>query len=204
MGFVMLERFEGRINELESVVRELAIDITTGTVVDRVPPEKIWEETGERVTVVRELIKELREYLFILKPENVPTVQRRVSGIFERLDVFRESLTNEDAEEGSAKASIDELRKALEEIAEFTSLCMEIREDPSEIIQTILELRENQQTDRSPMTPAKMMRLGDLVKKSQESQEELAKLVTQLDSNLTEVKEEYDELYFSLSRKEDE
>lgn len=204
MGLGMLERLERRINELESVVRELAIDITTGTVVDRIPPEKIWEEAGERIAIVREFIKELQEYLTILKPEKVPTIQRRVSGIFERLDIFKESLTGEGAEEGTAKASIDELRKALEEISEFTSLCREIREDPSEIIQTILELRENQQTDRSPMTPAKMMRLGDMVKNAQESQGEIAKLLTQLDMNLAEVKEEYDELYFSLSRKEDE
>ena len=204
MGLGMLERLEGRINELESAVRELAIDITTGTVVDRIPPEKIWEETGERITIVRELVKELREYLTILKPEQVPTIQRRVSSIFERLDIFKESLTGEGAEEGTAKASIDELRKALEEIAEFTSLCREIREDPSEIIKTILELRENQQTDRAPMTPAKMMRLGDMVRNAQESQGEIAKFVAQLDAKLAGVKEEYDELYFSLSWKEDE
>ncbi|MCW3990568.1 MAG: hypothetical protein NWE88_10900 [Candidatus Bathyarchaeota archaeon] len=202
MGLGMLERFEGRVNELESVVRELAIDITTGTVVDRTPPEKVWEETGERINVVRELIKELREYLSILKPEKVPTIQLRVTGIFERLDIFKESLTQEGAEEGTAKASIDELRKALEEIAEFTSLCRAIHEDPSEIIQTILELRENQQTDRPPMTPAKMMRLGDLVKNARESQAEITALVAQLEGRLAEVKEEYDELYFSLSRKE--
>ncbi len=198
----MLERFEGRVNELESVVRELAIDITTGTVVDRIPPEKGWEETGERINVVRELIKELREYLSILKPEKVPTIQLRVTGIFERLDIFKEALTQEGAEEGTAKASIDELRKALEEIAELTSLCRAIHEDPSEIIQTILELRENQQTDRSPMTPSKMMRLGDLVKNARESQAEITALVAQLEGRLAEVKEEYDELYFSLSRKE--
>ncbi len=204
MGLEMLERFEGRVNELESVVRELAIDITTGTVVDRIPPEKVWEETEERITVVRELIKELREYLSILKPEKVPTIQRRVTGIFERLDIFKESLTQEGTEEGTARASIDELRKALEEIAEFTSLCRAIREDPSEIIQTILELRENQQTDRPPMTPAKMMRLGDLVKNTRESHGEITELVAQLDERLAEVKEEYDELYFSLSRKEEE
>jgi chromosome segregation ATPase len=204
MGLEMLERFEGRVNELESVVRELAIDITTGTVVDRIPPEKLWEATEERITVVKELIKELREYLSILKPEKVPTIQRRVTGIFESLDIFKESLTQEGTEEGTARASIDELRKALEEIAEFTTLCRAIREDPSEIIQTILELRDNQQTDRPPMTPAKMMRLGDLLKNARASQGEIAEFVTQLDGRSAKVKEEYDELYFSLSRKEGE
>jgi hypothetical protein len=204
MGPEMLDRFEGRVNELESLVRELAIDITTGTVVDRVPPEKILEETGDRITVVRELIKELREYLSILKPEKVPTIQRRVTGIFECLDIFEESLTQGDGEEGAAKASIDELRKALEEISEFTSLCRVIREGPSEIIQSILELRANQQADRPPMTPSKMMRLGNLVNNARASQGEIAELLAQLDGRLAEVKEEYDELYFSLSRKDEE
>jgi DnaJ-domain-containing protein 1 len=200
----MLERFEGRIDELESVVRELAIEITTGTVVDRIPPDEVWAKTGERVTVVRELIKELREYLYIIKPEKVPTIQGKVTGIFERLDIFKESLTQESAEEANAKSSIEELRKALEEIAEFTSLCREIQDDPSEIIQTILQLRESQQTDRPPMTPAKMMRLGNLLKNAREIHGKTAELVAQLDGELVEVKEEYDELFFSLSKKEEE
>jgi uncharacterized coiled-coil DUF342 family protein len=204
VGSGMLERFEGRIDELESVVRELAIDITTGTVVDRIPSDEVWAETGERVIVVRELIKELREYLYIMKPEKVPTIQGKVTGIFERLDIFKELLTQEGAEEANKKAPIEELRKALEEIAEFTSLCRSIRDDPSEIIQTILELRENQHTDKPPMTPAKMMRLGDLLKNAREFHGEIAELVSQLDGSLAEVKEEYDELYFSLSRKEEE
>jgi len=199
----LLERFEGRIDELESVVRELAIEITTGTVVDRIPSDEVWTETGEKVTVVRELIKELREYLYVLKPEKVPSIQSIVTGIFERLDIFKELLTQEGVEEAKAKASIEELRKALEEIAEFTSQCRAIRDDPSEIIQTILELRENQQTDRPPMTPAKMMRLGDLLKNARDSHDEITELVTQLNDKLMEVKEEYDELYFSLSKKEE-
>ncbi len=196
----MLDRFEGRINELDSVVRGLAIDITTGTVVDRIPQKKLWKKTGGRIKVVRELVKELWEYLSILKPEKVPSIQRRVTSIFERLDVFKESLLQNGSEEGSAKASINELRKALEEIAEFTSLCRSILDDPSETIQTILELRANQQTNRPPITPTKMIRLGNLVKNARDSHGEIADLVTLLHGRLTEVKEEYDELYFSLSR----
>ena len=69
----MLERFSDRINELETVSREIAIDITTGAIMERLPPKRIWERAGERVTMVGELIKELREYLFIMKPEKVPT-----------------------------------------------------------------------------------------------------------------------------------
>jgi hypothetical protein len=54
------------------------------------------------------------------------------------------------------------------------------------------------------MTPAKMMRLGDLLKNAQDSYGEISELVAQLDGRLVEVMKEYDELYFSLSRKEEE
>jgi hypothetical protein len=127
----MIDRFGDRIKELESVVREIAIDITTGTVVDRLPPEKVWETTGPKVSMVRELIKELREYLYILKPEKVPTIQRNVTGIFERLDLFQESLTLDRGIEGkNSQVSVDELRKALSEISEFVSLCRAIHPHP--------------------------------------------------------------------------
>jgi hypothetical protein len=48
------------------------------------------------------------------------------------------------------------------------------------------------------------MRLGNLVNNARASQGEIAELLDQLDGRLAEVKEEYDELYFSLSRKQEE
>jgi len=200
----MLERFGGRITELEAVVREIAIDTTTGTVVDRLPADQVWEKTGPKVKMVRDLINELREYLYVLKPEKVPTIQGRVTSIIEHLDLFEESLTVEGGEADSTQISIDELRKALGEISEFVSLCRAFKEEPSEIIKTILDLRENQRTDTVPVTPSKMMRLGELVKNVQSSYEDTAELTAKMGRQLSAVKAEYDELYFSLNRKEED
>ncbi len=201
----MIDRFGDRIKELESVVREIAIDITTGTVVDRLPPEKVWETTGPKVSMVRELIRELREYLYILKPEKVPTIQQSVTGIFERLDLFQESLTMDRGTEGeSSQASVDELRKALGEISEFVSLCRAIKADPSEIIESILTLRQGRKTDAPSITQARMKYLGDLVKEAQSSYGEITELSTKMEHQLSAIKAECEDLYFSLSRKEEE
>jgi len=201
----MIDRFGDRIKELESVVREIAIDITTGTVVDRLPPEKVWETTGPKVSMVRELIKELREYLYILKPEKVPTIQRSVTGIFERLDLFQESLTMDRGAEGeSSQASVDELRKALGEISEFVSLCRAIKADPSEIIESILTLRQGRKSDAPSITQARMKYLGDLVKEAQSSYGEITELSTKMEHQLSAIKAECEDLYFSLSKKEEE
>jgi hypothetical protein len=201
----MIDRFGDRIKELESVVREIAIDITTGTVVDRLPPEKVWETTGPKVSMVRELIKELREYLYILKPEKVPTIQRSVTGIFERLDLFQESLTMDIGAEGeSSQVSVDELRNALGEISEFVSLCRAIKADPSEIIESILTLRQGRKSDAPSMTQARMKYLGDLVKEAQSSYGEITELSTKMEHQLSAIKAECEDLYFSLSKKEEE
>jgi len=201
----MIDRFGDRIKELESVVREIAIDITTGTVVDRLPPEKVWETAGPKVSMVRELIKELREYLYILKPEKVPTIQQSVTGIFERLDLFQESLTMDRGAKGeSSQASVDELSKALGEISEFVSLCRAIKADPSEIIESILTLRQGRKSDAPSITPARIKYLGDMVKEVQSSYGEITELSTKMDHQLSAIKEECEDLYFSLSKKEEE
>jgi hypothetical protein len=201
----MLDRFGDRIKELESVVREIAIDITTGTVVDRLPPEKVWETTGPKISMVRELIKELREYLYILKPEKVPTIQRSITGIFERLDLFKESLTKDrGAEEGGSQVSVDELRNALGEISEFVSLCRAIKADPSEIIQSVIDLRQGQKSDASSITEARMKYLGDLVKEAQSSYGEITELSSKMEHQLAAIKAECEDLYLSLSKKEKE
>jgi hypothetical protein len=194
----MLGRFDERLNELEDVIKEIALEITKGAVVERLPPEEIWEKTGDQINIVKELLKEIREYLYILKPEKVPTIQRKVTQIFEFLDIYKDTLTKEEG----AHVSVDELRKALSEISDFVSLCRTIKAEPSETIQTILELRENQRTEGRAMTPSKMMYLGHLVKKAQASQDDLAELSSTIRTQLEEVRAEYDELYFSLSQKE--
>ena len=47
----MLDRFSDRIDELEAVVRKIAVDITTGTFVERLPPGEVWEKTGYSLRV---------------------------------------------------------------------------------------------------------------------------------------------------------
>ena len=70
------------------------------------------------------------------------------------------------------------------------------------MIQTIMDLRENQRTDRVVMTPSKIMNLGGLITNTQATYNEIAEMSLKIQNQLADVKSEYDELYFSLSRKE--
>jgi len=173
----MLDRFSDRIEEMESVMRELAIDVTTGSFVDRLTPERVWERTEKRIELVSGLLKELREYLFILKPESVPSIQRRVLSISEHLEVFKETLKKEDDEDNIAyPESIDELRRALSELTGILALCGEVREAPSPVIKAILELKDGEDLDVSTEILAKMKLLENLIRSAQKSHLEASEL----------------------------
>jgi hypothetical protein len=186
-------------------MREIAIDTTTITFVERLPPKKVWEKTGSRVTLVSELVKELKEYLFILKPERVPTIQIHAANIYERLDAFKETLKADFAETvENAQAPIDELRQALVDISGFISLCREIKAAPSQVISSILSLREEPKTDVQPATQAKMQHLGDLIKEVQASHKKIAETSMVMENQLNDIKSEYENLIFSVQKKEEE
>ena len=200
----MLDRFGDRINELESVVREIAIDITTGTFVEKLPPQKVWEKTSNRIMMVNELIKELREYLFMLKPENVPSIEQQVTGIYERLNLFQETFKTGTSAIGGSQLSIEELRKALVEVSEFISLCRAVKAEPSEIINEILQLREGKKTEVFAINEAKIQHLGNLVKEAQASYKEAAETIKRLEGHIESLRSEYESLVVNLYKKEDE
>lgn len=201
----MLNRFGERIDELESVVREIAIEITTGTFVERLPPEKVWEKTGRRIDLVGELIRELREYLAILRPEKVPTIQLQVTKIYERLGIFQDKFKHEvGTPVGIPPVSIDDLRQALVEISEFVSLCRAVKTEPSEVIGTILELREDKRTEEFSLTELRIQRLGDLVREAQASQRLSAEANRRLENQLESLRSEYESLLASLYKKTEE
>lgn len=201
----MLDRFDARIDELEAVVREIAIDITTGTFVERLPPERVWDKTGDRITLAGELINELREYLFVLKPEKVPTIQRQVNGIYERLDTFKDALKAEaaDAEE-KPQVSIDDLRQALVEISEFVSLCRAVKNEPSEVIGAVISLREGKRAGDFSMAQDRLQHLGDLVKDAQASHRNVVEASARMEKKLEDLRSEFESLLISLMKKEEE
>ena len=201
----MLERFNDRIGELEAVVREIAIDITTGTLVERLEPKRIWERAGERVTRVDELLKELREYLSIMKPERVPTIHRHLTSIREHIGLFTENLKRGTLEpmENSRKA-LEELRQALVEISDFLSLCKEVRATPSPVISRVLSLRGGRVAEIPPETWARMEHLSDLIKSTQAAYQDLAELTSRMENQLDAIRSDYENLMFSFKKKEGE
>jgi hypothetical protein len=203
VGALTLERFEDRIGELEATIKEIAIDITTGTFVEKLSSGDLWEKLQDRVKLVTELVHELGEYLFMLKPERIPTIQKFSLGIQERLDLFEENLMKNIGLSEAPKKAVEEMRQALVDVSEFVSFCRTVRKEPSEVIHEILVLRENQATDSLPMTQEKMHRLGSLVKDAQSNQREATMVTAKMESQLEALRSEYDRLLYGLKKKDE-
>ena len=186
-----LERFEDRIGELEATIKEIAIDVTTGTFVEKLSSGDLWEKLQDRVK------------LFMLKPERIPTIQRYTVEIQERLDRFEENLMKNIGSSEVPQEAVEELRQALVDISEFVSFCRVVRKEPSEAIQEILVLRENQATDSPSMTQEKMHRLGTLVKDAQSHQRDAAMVAVKIESQLEALRSEYDRLLYGLKKKDE-
>lgn len=200
----MLERFSDRINELESVIRDIAIDITTGALVERLAPKAIWDKAGERVSMITALTHELREYLFILRPEKVPTVNGYTNSIRERLDKFRENLFKESLSplENSRKA-LDELRQAMADVSDFLSLCKEVRLTPSPVIGEILQLKGTRAVGVSEELWARMERLLELIRSLQSAYRDVLSITSRLEGQIEAVREDYENLLLNFKREKE-
>lgn len=200
----MFERFSDRVNNLEAVVREIAIDITTGAIMERLPPKRIWERAGERVMMISELLKELREYLSMLKPEKVPTIQRSVVSISERLELFKETLESDKLEPtDSSRRALEELRQALVEISDFLSLCKDVKATPSPVVSAIFSLRGGSVSDVTQETWAKMEHLSELIKSTQSAYDDVLELTSRMENQLDAIRTEYENLMFSFRKKDE-
>lgn len=200
----MLERFSDRINELESVVRDIAIDITTGALVERLPPKAIWDKAGERVSKMTALTHELREYLSILRPEKVPTVSGYANSIRERLDKFREILFKESLDPlESSRRALDELRQVLTEVSDFLSLCKEVRLTPSPVIGEILQLKGTRAVGVSEELWARMDRLLELIRSLQTAYRDVLGITSRLEGQIEAVREDYENLLLNFKREKE-
>ncbi len=200
----LLERFSDRINELEAIIRDIAIDITTGAIVERLPPKAIWEKAGERVSMITALTRELKEYLFIIKPERVPTVRRTVNSINERLEKFREFLFKESLSPlDSSRRALDELRQALVDISDFLSFCKEARTKPSPVIGEVLQLKGTRAVGVSEELWARMERLLELIRSLQSAYRDVVGITSRLEGQIEALREDYENLLLSFKREKE-
>ena len=190
----MMEEFKAKLDSLEDVVKDIAVDITTGVIVERLPPEKVWEKAGDRVLKITSLTKELKEALLTIKPERAPTVEKYAAMIVEGLEKFRETLFRPGEPLERSREGIEQLRRSLVNVSDFMSICREALSNPSPVIREIMSLKERAVV-KTPTTYAeRLSSLLDTVSVIQSILRETLSALTRIDGELSSVKGEVERL----------
>ena len=79
-----------------------------------------------------------------------------------------------------------------------------MKAEPSEVIGTVLQLREGQRTEEFSLAETRIQRLGDLVREALASQRLSAEASKRLENQLEALRSEYESLLASLYKKAEE
>ncbi len=190
----MMEEFKAKLDSLEDVVKDIAVDITTGVIVERLPPEKVWEKAGDRVLKITSLTKELKEALLTIKPERAPTVEKYATMIVEGLEKFRETLFRPGEPLERSREGIEQLRRSLVNVSDFMSICREALSNPSPVIREIMSLKERAVVKTPTSYAERLSSLLDTVSVIQSILRETLSALTRIDGELSSVKGEVERL----------
>ena len=139
----VIQDYEVKISQFENLLQRITTDMTSSVVLEKMVPSEVWRRSQRDVTLLRDLAKQLKDFMLLLKPEKAPTIKRHVEALLKPLSNFEDILLRKS--EGSpadSRVALDELRRAAIEGSNFLDLAKEIRDNPSEMISTLFRLKE--------------------------------------------------------------
>ena len=139
----VMQDYEVKISQFENLLQRITTDMTSSVVLEKMVPSEVWRRSQRDVTLLRDLAKQLKDFMLLLKPERAPTIKRHVEALLKPLSNFEDILLRKS--EGSpadSRVALDELRRAAIEGSNFLDLAKEIRDNPSEMISTLFRLKE--------------------------------------------------------------
>jgi hypothetical protein len=140
---MLREDFNRLAKDFEEALQQLATNITTGILFERLSPMDLWKHAETEVTRLKELAESCKELMLVLKPENAAAIEQRYGVFFQGLTNFREILFQNSSEPlTNSRLAFEQLRGAVVNGSEFLLLIKEVRDNPSPVIGEVLRLRE--------------------------------------------------------------
>jgi len=137
------EPFDQTISQFEELLQKITTNLTSGIIFEKLPPSEVWKKSESDVTALRSSAEQLRDLMLLLKPERASSVKKRAEALLLNLGGFREALFRKsDDPFSNSKLALEELRRAVLEGSNLLDLARQIKTNPSEVISTILRLRE--------------------------------------------------------------
>jgi len=187
---MLREDFNRLEKEFEKTLQQLATNITTGVLFERLPPMDLWKHAETDVTRLKELAESCKELMLVLKPGEAATIEQRFSVFFQGLTNFREILFQNSSEPlTNSRLAFEQLRSAVVDGSEFLLLAKEVRDNPSPLISEVLRSREILESGGRMVTIEASESIRPMLERLSRDIENLRSALTALERAVSEVRE---------------
>ncbi|MEM2914761.1 MAG: hypothetical protein QXH91_05105 [Candidatus Bathyarchaeia archaeon] len=138
----MIEEFALKLSQFEEMLQKITTNIAGGIISERLTPSEMWTESEEDITTLQTLAEEMKKIMLMLRPEKIPTIEKRSAALFQPLSRFKAVLLKKEEKNTNSKEALEELREVVIEGSSFLDLAKDIKNNPSDVMATILSLKE--------------------------------------------------------------
>ncbi|MGC8895408.1 MAG: hypothetical protein ACP5LB_01395 [Candidatus Bathyarchaeia archaeon] len=136
------EEFDGKIGEFEGILQKIASDIASGVLSEKLPPSELLGKTENYTNYLKDLVKNSEELMLILKPERAYTINATSKNLTQALTTYKDILLQNTPDPlANSRLAFEQLRKALTDGSDFLFLMREVRDNPSPLIDAIINFK---------------------------------------------------------------
>jgi uncharacterized coiled-coil protein SlyX len=133
--------------------------------------------------------------MLILKPEIAPTIKAKYKNLAQTLTTFKDILLQNTSDPvANSRLAFEQLRKALTDGSDFLFLMREVRDNPSPLINYLLNFKKVSETKGSVINIQASEDIQPLIKYVLDHIEELSTGLTELEKRIGEIKQSVQEL----------
>ena len=144
------EEFDGKIGEFEGILQKIASDIASGVLSEKLPPSELLRKTENYTNRLKDLVKNSEELMLILKPERTYTIKATSKNLTQALTTYKDILLQNTPDPlANSRLAFEQLRKALTDGSDFLFLMREVRDNPSPLIDAIINFKRASETKSS-------------------------------------------------------
>jgi len=138
----LIKNLESKISYLEDLLERISRNILANVLYEEAPPSKLLADSENYIENIKMTSEEIRDLMFILKPERAPSIRRVFKEFIQPINSFVDSLKESEQAQSSLKISFEYLRKALAQSQSFINLAKDVAREPSRSIAEVLRLKE--------------------------------------------------------------
>jgi hypothetical protein len=195
VSLLIREALDVRISEFEQLLQKIASDIASGALSEKLPPSKLHEKTESFINSLSELATSNQESMLILKPEKAPTIKAKYKNLNQTLTTFKDILLQNTSDPvANSRLAFEQLRKALTDGSDFLFMMREVRDNPSPLINHMLNLKKISETEGSVVSIRTSEDIQPLIEYVLKHIEELGTGLTELEERIAKIKQDAQEL----------